>query len=212
MLDAKRYIILLTTRVAPYATPFQRAELVAWGTAGAARAETTYDRSRSKFLTYATPFILGAIRDALNRERWHGRLNRAARTLVRQIEHDTVETDVSWESEEQTRARLDARSARFMLMAITNLAAELPNPEQLLTDAETDRIALAAVAEAIACLSEFHRAIFTMRYVHDQEFVPIAVALGVDESTVRRHHEKLLDAVHCVLHERGIRELPQWRP
>ena len=199
--------------LAPWARNEDREDLISVAGVGASLAASRFSISHgTRFTTYATPYICGAIKDHLAAERrQRGTLFQAASLSGREFMAEQSDTfKVIWDDTETNRGKLENLAERLLAAMFAGVAgAALANPEEVALGQGGMEAAVEIVREAVARSPEMERRIYTMRYEEQQTLVAIAEVLAVDESTVRRHHEALLDRIAALLHEAEITEEPE---
>lgn len=199
--------------LAPWARGAAREDLVGAARVGASLAASRFASSYgTRFTSYATPYICGAIKDHLKAEkRQRGLLFQAASLSGREFMAEQPDTfKVIWDDAETNRARLETLADRLLAAMFAGVAgAALATPEEVVVEEDSAARAVAIIREAVSKSPEIERRIYAMRYEERQTLVAIAGSLGVDEKTIRRHHEALLDRIAALLHEAGITEVPE---
>lgn len=199
--------------LAPWAHGEEREDIVGAARVGASLAASRFSTSHgTRFTSYATPYICGAIVDHIRAEsRQRGILFRAASLSGREFMAEQSDTfKVLWDDAATNRGRLETLAERLLAAMFAGVAGgALASPEEVVANEGDAERAVKIVREAVAQDPEIERRIYAMRYVERQTLVAIAKALAVDESTVRRHHEALLDRIAALLHAAGITEEPE---
>lgn len=210
--SVRGYIIREVRKIAPGASPKQRAELAEWGEDGARKATRNHDPAKGKFITYAAPFIRGAMQDGLSRKYRDVNMTRAVRLLASELLGEPQEMEACWDTDEVGRERLHRVTARCIVAVLACIAAAPPDPEQALINEQLSQIVEEVFAKVIPTRPRREQQIWALRFQQGWKLEPIAEALGVSVSQVGRYQEDLLDAVYAVLHERGVLEAPRRRP
>lgn len=204
-----RFIEHRIHQIAPRLRGPARDDLVQAGRLGAARAARRFDPSRGlHFLSFAGPYIGGALADHLRRERQQSAPIHAASLAGRAFLADEIDPiDILTEPEDHRR-RLDTLAARLLSSMIAGMAETAPSAEDTIIDRQTRRLARETIEHTLARVGEGERALYKGRYVEGRLLHELTGELGVSLATVRRQHERFLDENARALHARGVTELP----
>lgn len=196
-------------------------DLVSWGCFGLIDAVERFDpEAGTKFSTFATYRIQGAITDEMRALAWEPRSVRARYRQVKLAESDLeaqlgraatdieVATHVGVTLEELSRIRQEVDVARVSTLSAPtggDESADTMTLGDLLVSEEMGHTGhemaelTASVAEAITRLPEQDRAILEWVYVQERPFKDIAGILGVTESWVSHLHTRGLVRLQRVL-------------
>jgi RNA polymerase sigma factor (sigma-70 family) len=207
-----RLIERKVTELAPWASGVVREDLVGAARMGATVAAARFSSSYgTRFTSYATPYICGAIKNHLTAERRQRLVLREAAGLAGRefMAEQPDDFKVIWDDRETNLRKLETLAERLFAAMMAGVAgAAVATPEEAVLELGAEERAVAIVHQAVSASPGIERRIYTMRYEEGHALVAIAAALGVAERTVRRHHEALLDRITALLHEGGITELP----
>ena len=183
-------------------------ELESVGNEALVQAAMRYDPSNpASFATYAHYRVYGAMIDAL-RKRTPGRRQQqralvrlsATQDLLRQAAEDhagqraagqqlTLEQRVELARELVRRAAVAVRLSEPEPRSFDSVAADEPDPEQLLLDADQRRRLWTLVAE----LDTHERDLIDALYMQGRTMKDYAEAIGTSVSTISRRHARIVD-------------------
>lgn len=203
----------------------ERQDLVSWGTFGLIDAIERYDPDAgTKFSTFATYRISGAITDEMRKLSWEPKSVRAKSRAVllatTQLEHELgraptdieVATHVGISIEELGRTKRDMDVARVASLSASPSAGDSDGrvddlgsliPALQLGDLEHEMADLSTrVAVAITHLAQEDRDLMEWVYVQHLPFKVIATNLGVTESWVSHLHTRSMVRLQRILSAR----------
>lgn len=205
------HIDRMVSKLAPYARPPLRDELIQRARLAVAVAASRFDPDgENRFASYAAPWIAGAVHDGLRFEAKSRIESQAAALAAREFTATASDHyEVIWDPHDVNRARLREAAQRMMTTLVVSMSATENSPEDTLIDATTRARVKELVAEALARLDADDQTLYQMHYAEHAPQQAIAARLGVDVRTVRRRHEAMLQRAHRFLSSRGVDAAPE---
>jgi RNA polymerase sigma factor for flagellar operon FliA len=204
------YAKALTLKIArklPYYMEFD--ELMSSAMLGLTEAANAFDPAEGvPFATFSYYRIRGAVFDGIRRM---GSLPAALRRHVRReaaeaMAHQSnasVSTDDLNDAAERLDHSMRRASATFLLSQLAE-DRQFVSPHSDVPGECAQQELIEQLPSAISALSEKHQFLIRAIYFHDRTMTEIASQLGINKSTICRHHAKALDALLRHLTERCV--------
>jgi RNA polymerase sigma factor (sigma-70 family) len=194
-------------------------DFVDLGTEALMEVAPEYDLAhKAQFTTYVTPYVKGAMQDAVRRKRLElavkdhigQAIDREARRFS-SVQPDDFE--IVFDSQEVNARRYDASLSDLALALAAKAAGTVVRllrrgTEDDLGDLEEHRVVAGVISRTVAKLPEVLQRLWDAHYVDEQPLKEWAEAEGISDATAGRHHRALKDALREVLLAEKIEGLP----
>lgn len=202
---------------APNALGVELKDLFQYAMNGAVMGARRFNpKSETPFASYVVPWMLGAMKDARDKQRNESRLVHAGILAGRLLMAERSGRFVApIEDDEMSQVRLDDIAERLSTAQELAVGFELPDPDEI----PEERVAWGRIKQALAAvlmkLSAWENQILVLRLMEGHSYVEIAAAMALpSEDAARKRVEWLLDRLRQLLGEAGVNELPlgRYRP
>lgn len=175
------------------------------GYKGMIEAYKHYDPTRSKFTTYAYPYILGEMRALVRNNRpvkisrdigyLKNKIEKASILLSQKLMHEPSYHELACFLEIDENLVIEAMNTVITTKSIDDFVYDNVSMHEVISDRSTDLDSLIYLRETIYALEEPDRTIMIQRYFEDLTQSEVAKITGLTQVNVSRREKKVLQKI-----------------